>query len=40
MTYEYIPESISVNWGNAFQHADKKALISGDRERERERERE
>jgi hypothetical protein len=28
MTYEYIPESISVNRGNAFHPADKKALIS------------
>ena len=28
MAYEYIPESISVNWGNGFQPADKKALIS------------
>jgi hypothetical protein len=34
MSYEYIPESISVNWGNAFQPADKKALISEEREGE------
>jgi hypothetical protein len=34
ITYRYIPESISVNWGNAFQPADKKALISQEREGE------
>jgi hypothetical protein len=35
ITYVYIPESIAVHWGNAFQPADKKALISEEREGER-----
>ena len=34
ITHEYIPESVLVNWGNAFQAADKKALISEEREGE------
>jgi hypothetical protein len=31
MAYEYIPESVSVNWGNGLQPAGKKALISQQR---------